>query len=134
MLSYHRDLADIYMKYPMLRTASLARLACSNNALLCYGRFNDEEQIIVLINNSESEVNSKVSLWQLGITGHECFNRLICSYEIGYHRHPATYKAKDGVIDVTITAHSSVMLYHGPKQIQEEKDDKTSKRNSGIAG
>lgn len=123
MLSYHKDMAKIYMNYPMLRTASLTRLACSNNALLCYGRFNDEEQIVVIINNSDEEVNSKVSLWQVGITTDECLNRLICSYEIGYHKHPATYKAKDGVIDVTITAHSSVMLYHGNKYIPDEDED-----------
>lgn len=123
MLSFHKDMAKIYDTYPMLRTASLSRVACSENALLCYGRFNADEQIVIIINNSDSEIHSAVSLWQLGISGNECLNRLICSYEIGYHKHPATYKAEDGVIDVTMTSHSSIILYHGANYKSEESED-----------
>lgn len=127
MLSFHKDVSVLYTKYSMLRTASLTRLACSDNALMCYARFDAKEQIIVVINNTDGEVSSEISLWQANITGDECLNRLICSYEIGYHKHPATYVANNGIINITITAHSSVILYHGDNYSPESEDGSESK-------
>jgi len=127
MLDFHKDMSRIYEKYPMLRNASLTRIPCTDNALLVYGRFNNEEQLIVIVNNTESDINSNINLWPVQITGEEDLYRLICSYEIGYHKRPAKYTAKNGIINIIVSPHSSLILYHGDNVDLEVEDEGSSK-------
>ncbi len=112
MLEFHRDIAQIYHAYPMLRTASLTRLACDNDLLLAYSRFTDDEQMIVIINNTEEVVSSSILLWQAGILGDTSLQRLLCSYETGYDKLQPEYKVTDGAFDIRISSHSTVLFYH----------------------
>lgn len=123
MLEFHKDISKLYESYPMLRDASLTRLACDNNALLCYARFNLDEQIIVIINNTESEITSDVLLSQAGICDSERLERLFCSYEIGYHRHPMAYTCKKGVLNINVSPHSAVILHHEEAYDTEGADE-----------
>ena len=112
MLEFHRDIGQIYHAYPMLRTASLTRLACDNDLLLAYSRFTDDEQMIVIINNTEEVISSSILLWQAGILGDTSLQRLLCSYETGYDKLQPEYKVTDGAFDIRISSHSTVLFYH----------------------
>ena len=112
MLAFHKDVAQIYHSHPMLKDASLTRLACDDDRLLSYARFTDHEQMIILINNTEEEITSNILLWQAGILGDTKLERLLCSYETGYHKEPAEYVVTGGEFNIIISSHSSVVFYH----------------------
>ena len=57
LLNFHKEMIRIHKEQEILRTGSIKMLTWANN-VLAYGRFQDDEQIVVILNNSK-ELKSK---------------------------------------------------------------------------
>lgn len=109
MMEFHREMIRIHKTEAPLRTGSLRMLHCEDN-VLSYGRFQDDEQVVVILNNSEQlrEVTVPVWLAEVPMTGR--MKRLIYSYEEGFTTKRDEYIIHDGEIVVNMGRHSVLVV------------------------
>jgi glycosidase len=109
LLQFHKELIRIHKTEKALRTGSLRMLYWEKH-ILSFCRFQDECQIVVVINNSKNlrEVTVPVWIGETPLAGR--MERLIYSYESGYTMEPDDYLIVDGEIVLNIGANSAVIM------------------------
>lgn len=105
LIDYHRELIRIHKNYEVFRTGSLQWLVKKDN-VLAYGRFNDTDQFVVVINHSSELREVRVPVWVLGVPMKSSMRRLIYSYEEGYTMEFYEIDVIDGEIVVNMGSHS----------------------------
>ncbi len=105
LMDFHREMIRIHKTEHPLRTGSLRMLYWEND-VLAYGRFLDDEQVVVILNNSDSlrEVTVPVWLAEVPMTGR--MSRLMYSYEDGFTTKRDEYIIHYGEIVVNMGRHS----------------------------
>ena len=63
LLGFHKEMIRIHKEHPALRTGSLNILAWKEN-IFSFARFNQEEQIVVIINNRSELAEVTVPVWR----------------------------------------------------------------------
>ena len=116
LLDFHREMIRIHKTEPVLRTGSL-RMLYWDNQVLAYGRFQGDEQIIVIINNSENLREVTVPAWLAEVPGTGRMKRLIYSYEEGFTTRRDEYIIQNGELVVNMGSHSVLVA----KTIKEEE-------------
>ena len=113
MIDFHRDMISVHRKYPVLKNGSLKYL-WNDYQGLCYGRFSFCDQVIVIINNQETERDVEIAAWKTGISrmNDTVLERVILSDRNGYTREPRQYTAKAGVVNIHMPAYGAIVLYH----------------------
>ena len=78
------------------------------------GRFTEEEQIIVILNNRNEDREVEIEVWKTGISRlkDSVLKRIMLSYRDGYTTEEYEYTAKAGVIRVPMPAFGAMVLYH----------------------
>lgn len=109
LIRFHRDIIRIHKENSALRTGSVKFLKGEEN-LLCYGRFNREQQLVILVNNAETERRVNLPVWPVGLPENGELEQLLRTEEDGYSVTPVTCAIKDGKIDVTLSKHSAVIF------------------------
>ncbi len=109
LIEYHRDLIAIHKREKALMQGSMNYLQ-DGYKVLGYGRFTDDEKMIVLINSGFDEVRLKVGAWEVGVTSEECLKQLVYSDEQGYTLEPAYYEVNQGILDITLKPVSAILL------------------------
>ncbi|MCB6203750.1 glycoside hydrolase family 13 protein [Extibacter muris] len=109
MLSFHKEMIRIHKEHKALRTGSLNMLSWAEN-MLAYGRFLQEEQIIVIINNRSELTEVTVPVWRAEVPAKCRMRRLIYSYTKGYTTEYEEYLVDDGELVVNMGAHSALVL------------------------
>lgn len=109
MLEFHKEIIHIHKNEAPLKTGSLRMLYWGKN-ILAYARFQGEEQIIVVLNNSKDleEVTIPVWLAEVPVTGR--MERLLYSYEEGYTTEPDEYLVINGEVVLNIGRHSAIVM------------------------
>ena len=82
----------------------------SDENLLAYGRFEADEQIVVVVNNSDELRTVTVPVWYAGVEMEGRMKRLIYSYENGYTTEYDEYIVQDGEIVLNMGSHSASVL------------------------
>ena len=72
----------IHRKYPTLRIGSIKLLLAGDN-VLAYARFDDQAQIVTVVNNSDELQQVCIPVWQAELPQKGSMRRLIYSYENG---------------------------------------------------
>ena len=116
MLDFHKRMICIHKAYPLLSKGSLEFL-WNDYQGLSYGRFSDDEQIIVILNNQEYERDVRVTAWKTGVSrkGAAAFQRIMLSSKDGYTEEAEEYIAEAGILQVRMPAYGVMVLYHGAK-------------------
>lgn len=109
MLAYHREMIRIHKQERPLKTGSLKMLHWENN-ILAYGRFQEEEQIIVVLNNSKELREVTVPVWQAEVPEKGRMIRLMYSYENGFTTESDEYIVEDGEVVLNMRRHSVIVL------------------------
>ena len=109
LIEFHREMIEIHKKYQTFRTGSLKMLAAEKD-VLAYGRFDSQNQFIVLINNSEELKQIHVPVWQAGLPDKGSMRRLMYSYHTGYTTEFEEYLIEDGEIVVNMGGYSALVL------------------------
>ena len=109
LIDFHREMIKIHKNYPVLRTGSVCMLYQDEN-ILAYGRFQDKEQVIVIINNRGELAQLTVPVWRAEVPAKGMLNRLIYSYQSGYTMEYEEYMVENGEIVVNMGAHSALVL------------------------
>lgn len=115
MISYHKDMIRLHKMYDALKTGSIKRVV-DIAGVLGYGRFNQEEHILVLINNNDMDISTTVSVWEIGVPYDSFMDRLLLSDKQGYTLEDEFYPVEDGKIHITMPAKSVILLIHIEKK------------------
>ena len=89
--------------------------------ILAYGRFQEEEQIIVVLNNSKELKEVTVPVWQAEVPEKGRMIRLVYSYEEGYTTEQDEYIVENGEIVLNMGRHSAIVLK--PLHLQKAEGD-----------
>ena len=105
LIAYHRELIRIHKNYEVFRTGSLQWLVKREN-ILAYGRFNDEDQFVIVVNHGSELAEVRVPVWVLGLPMDSRMRRVMYSYEEGYTTEYDEIHVIDGEIVVNMGSHS----------------------------
>ena len=104
-----KELQAFHKEEKPLKKGSIKLLASDEN-LLAYGRFEADEQIVVVVNNSDELRTVTVPVWYAGVEMEGRMKRLIYSYENGYTTEYDEYIVQDGEIVLNMGSHSAIVL------------------------
>ena len=109
MLGFHKEMIRIHKEHEALRTGAVVMLHCEKN-ILAYGRFTEEEQIIVILNNRSELAEVTVPVWQAEVQMKTNMRRLMYSYKDGYTTEYEKYLIRDGELVVNMGAYSALVV------------------------
>lgn len=109
LIRFHKDIIRIHKENSALRTGSVKFLHGEDN-LLCYGRFNREQQFVVLVNNDEQTRHINLSVWETGVPRYGMLEQILFTNETGYSLAPVHYEVENGRLDITLPKHAAVIL------------------------
>ena len=66
LIRFYKEMIAVHRRFPVLAMGSL-KFLCHDYNVLSYGRFNQEEQVIVIINNRNERVHVEIPVWLTGI-------------------------------------------------------------------
>ena len=113
MLDFHRSMIKLHKEYEVIRKGSLNFL-WNDYQGLSYGRFSDNEQMIVILNNLAEDREIEVEVWQTGISRQEdtVLERIMLTYRAGYTEEKDSYIARGGIVRLNVPGYGAVVLYH----------------------
>ena len=109
LLDFHKEMIRIHKEQEILRTGSIKMLTWANN-VLAYGRFQDDEQIVVILNNSKELKEITVPVWLAEVPQNTRMCRLMYTYEEGFTTEYDEYIVQDGEVVVNMGRHSVLIL------------------------
>lgn len=83
LIDFHKQIIRIHKLYTPLLSGSLINLGMDYN-FIAYGRFDREEQIVVLVNNNNREIEKEIEVWQANVPMNSKLQRIFRSDENGY--------------------------------------------------
>lgn len=83
MIQFHRDIIRIHKEHKALMTGSLKFLH-GEQGLIAYGRFNQQEAVLVVLNNDYQDKKVHLNVRELGVQNNRSMKRVIQTTEEGY--------------------------------------------------
>ena len=108
MLAFHREMIRLH-KRNVLRVGSIKMLTVKEN-VLAYARFNETDQVVVILNNAKTIQEVTVPVWLCGLPMKGKMKRLICTYEESYTMTEDEYLIDQGEVVLNLGPHSAVIL------------------------
>ena len=109
LLRFHKEMIDIHREHALLRTGSLLMLGGWEN-IIAYARFDEKDQMVVIINNNNELKEVRVPVWQAEVPAECRMKRVMYSYRDGYTRSYEEYIVKDGNVVVNMGAYSALIM------------------------
>lgn len=125
LVEFHKEMIRIHKREKPLRTGSLKMLSWSSN-VLAYARFQEGEQIIVVLNNSKELKEVTIPVWQAEVPMKGKMERLMYSWEKSYTTERGIYLVEDGETVVNMGKHSVLIM----KPVREMQVDEYGKESS----
>ena len=125
LVEFHKEMIRIHKREKPLRTGSLKMLSWSSN-VLAYARFQESEQIIVVLNNSKELKEVTIPVWQAEVPMKGKMERLMYSWEKSYTTERDIYLVEDGETVVNMGKHSVLIM----KPVREMQVDEYVKESS----
>ena len=113
MLSFHKAMIRIHKYYPVVRNGSLEYL-WNDYQGLCYGRFTDQERLIVILNNQEEGREVEINVWKTGISRKEdvMLKRVMLSGTEGFTEEEVWYSTRAGILNIDMPGYGAMILYN----------------------
>lgn len=109
MINFYRDMIRIRRNNVVLKKGSLLMLKQAPG-LIAFGRFWDDSQIIVAINNSGCLREVTLPVWRAEVSDKSSMARLMYTYEEGYVGEFEEYMVHDGKISFMMGKYSAIVL------------------------
>ena len=122
LLQFYRSVIKMHRSCPVLRKGSL-KMLCAGKNLLVYGRFNEEEQVIVAINQGCEEKDVELPIWETGLSRTEEAATLIEIFRTdhtGFYEKEREHTAVAGILAVRLLPQSAYVFLHR-ENVQSEK-------------
>lgn len=109
LLEYYKALIKIHKEYRAFAWGSIDYLYMSYG-IMCYGRWTDNEKIIVILNNNDNSQEVIVPAWRVEVPDATVFNKILESGEDSWNMEIEPYVVKDGCIKVKCKPQGSAIL------------------------
>ena len=119
LIEFHKQMIRVHKLNSVLLTGSLMNLGEDYN-YLAYGRFDKEEQIVVMVNNNSYEIEKEVAVWRIGVPENAKMQRIAFTGRDGFSFDTSIINASEGKIKVTLPPESASVF----KAIISENDRK----------
>ena len=108
LLDFHREMIRIHKEHRVFAHGSI-KLLSSRHSCLSYGRFDREEQIICIFNNSQEEQQFKVPVWEAQVPGGAQLTRLIQTDADGFTTENASFPTERGDFIISLPPRSAAV-------------------------
>ncbi|MGN0169393.1 MAG: glycoside hydrolase family 13 protein [Lachnospiraceae bacterium] len=127
LMEAYKKAIRLHRECEVLRTGSFCFLTCgmaensgapSGNGvqeaygILGFARFRQQEQAIILINTQAKHLHTVVSLGEAGIREDVILEQIFYTHGCEVSTVPISYQIHEGWLDISLPAHSTVVLYH----------------------
>lgn len=109
LIEFHREIIRIHKTEPPLRAGSIQML-CWEEDVLAYGRFQGDDQVVVVLNNSSILKEVTVPVWKAEVPDTGRMIRLIYTYEEGYTTEYDEFIIQDGEVVLNMGRHSAIVM------------------------
>ena len=109
LLNFHRAMIRIHKSYEVFKSGSVKFLGGEDH-VLCYGRFNREEQFVIILNNDEYSRNLHLAVWAVNVPKNCTMEQIMYTTEESFSTVPVTYQVENGILDITLPRQSAVIL------------------------
>lgn len=109
LIALHRELIHIHKSYEALKTGSIIFLG-GGNQYFSFGRFDENDKIVIAINNAQQEQQLEIPVWQVGILDTDRLVRLIQTNRDGYELEAKWYPVKEGYTKIMMPPESAIII------------------------
>lgn len=109
LIEFHRDMIAIHRRNPVLRFGS-TKILKAENEVLAFARFDEEDQMLTVINMSEKEQMVKLPVWTANVPMDGMMERLMKITEERYNVGCIQYGVKDGMLELRMDPMSCKVL------------------------
>ena len=109
MIEYHRQMIQIHKTYNVFKRGSIMFLD-GHHKLISFGRFDDKEKIVIVINSSDDEREISIPVWRLGVMQSNRMARLIMTSREGYSDETKLYMVENGIVHMTCPPCSGIII------------------------
>jgi len=109
LIEFHRQMIRIHKENPEIKIGSMLELHGEYN-VLAYGRFTQQEQCVIVLNNNETEITKSISVWEIGIPREAMLEQLILTSRDGFTTESTFHPVKGGKLSITLPPASGVVL------------------------
>lgn len=109
LLKFYKDVIKIHKEHEVLLSGSLSILHGGKH-VISYGRFQEESQIVVVINNQESEAILRIPVWLTGVLDESFMIRLLSSDKNGYTCDEKIYEVVEGYLSLKMGSYEAIIL------------------------
>ena len=109
LIQYHKELIRIHKEHQVLRTGSILFLF-GEYQCISYGRFDDNEHIVVAINISQDTRHMEIPVWRLGMTQPTRMARVILTDASGFSIETKVYPVQSGKLLLDCPPETAVLV------------------------
>ena len=109
LIAFHKAMIKVHKESPALMHGSYKSLLAQYN-LIAYGRFTDDDAVIVIVNNSEDERRVKIQAWETGLTDKDDVEQVMVTYDGGFSTERLGYSLPGGCLEIGLRKTSAVVL------------------------
>lgn len=109
LIQYHKELIRIHKEHQVMRTGSILFLF-GEYQCISYGRFDDNEHIVVAINISQDTRHMEIPVWRLGVTQPTRMARVILTDAGGFSIETKVYQVQSGKLILDCPPETAVLV------------------------
>ena len=109
LIQFHKDIIGMHKASTALKTGSIKMLHGSHK-VIAYGRFDEKEQYIVIVNNNYEEVTLSLPVWQAGVMSGKKLVTKMTTTEQGYTMERKEYNVENSRLNITVGGITAVVL------------------------
>ena len=115
LIRLHKELIRLRKSYQALKVGSIKFLT-SFHGVISYGRFDLEDQFLIILNNNDYEVTVSVPVWEIGISYDVPMVRMFATNDSGFSVDAKVYHPEQGDLTLKLKAYSSLIMKNYPKR------------------
>ena len=101
LIRFHKEMIAIHKAYKALKTGSILFFGGANK-FLSYGRFNEQEKLVIALNSDMNEKNVEINVWEIGIADDEKLVTLIMTKEQEFSVEAIENHSQNGILTLTL--------------------------------
>ncbi len=109
LISFYKEAICIHKENPVLTHGSV-RFLTLDYQFLSYGRFDEENQMVVVVNNGREEKEINIPVWKAEVPREASMERLMLTLENGFSLGDAAYEVKKGILYLKVPPVCSMIL------------------------
>lgn len=118
MLAFHRAAIRMHKEHPVLTHGSLRFLHADYNCL-AYGRFSEEDQVVVAFNNNDHEKEMHFTVWETGVEKRGYMKKIFYSDRNGFSQDEEILPVDAGEVHLSMGAFAGIVLVNIKKNAIE---------------